>query len=201
MSNDLFNYNKCKELILTGILKSLEQKRAEILAFPKHPIGTTTIKGMSLDIFPWHNLIQISFCGNDDEFSEKRIAEWKYFNFISSNKDNYSHALAEAADYIFSFWEGADEEEENTYFIERRLRAHAIFLAGAEAILHKRVSEFLLDCGLDRFTYSEHPFDAGRFFLVCDDDQTLRSNYCEIIKADRATELFFSELKEMKSFK
>jgi len=195
-----FDYNTCKELILKGILESINDKKDEILAFPKHPIGTSTIKGMSLDIFPWHNLVQISFCDDADSFKEEHIAEWKYFNFVSSNEDNYHRSLELAANYISSFWEGSDEEDEDDYFIERRLRAHIIFLAGAEAILDKSVSELLLDCGLDQCKYSEHPFDTGRFFLVCDDDQTLSANYCEIVKSNIAVRLFFSELEEAKSF-
>lgn len=199
MKNRIFDYGRCKELILDGILESLEQRKVDLMALPKHPIGSSQICGMSLDIFPWHNSIQISFCDNNAQFREEYIAEWKYFDFISSASEDYQ-SLRIASDYVSSFWNaGYDDSEDEEYDIELRLKAHIIFLAGAEAVLDKQVAQLLQLYGLDSAKYSEHPFDTGKFFIVCDDDQTLKSNYCEIIRANMATKLFFEELKLAKS--
>jgi hypothetical protein len=198
--NKLFDYEHCTKLILSGILDALEQSKDKIKEFPKHPVGTSTIKGMSLDIFPWHNLIQISFCSSTDLFEEKYIAEWKYFNFISNNSDNYCQSLDVASDYVSSFWDVSEEEELTDYYIDLQLKANVIFLAGAEALLDRKVHEKLISFGLDTLKYSEDPLKKDNFFLVFDDDKTIEANYCEIIKSNRATKLLFAELSDAKSF-
>lgn len=208
MNNTNFEYEICKSLMLGGLLQALEIKKPELSTFLKHPIGTTTIHRMCLDIHPWHNSIMISFCHEED--NHKDIATWRYFHFIGSETEEFP-LLKQAANYITTFydptyfmeddeefeeWEENEDEE-----IDSNLKAHIIFLAGAEVILNEKVAHILRECGIDTAPIFEHPLQGYRsdFFLVeNNNNDQIEANYCDIVRANRATEYLFSELAKSK---
>jgi hypothetical protein len=148
--------------------------------------GTLPITALHLGIYPWHGYVALSFrdteeIGNDD------VASWRRFEIIRSDRDTES-SLSACAKSMTIFYESASR-----YRLKRVDAAHLLFLAGAQALLHKSVYGALREHHIELDDFSR--LDSGHFFefLVFDPDATIRGNYCEIIRANVATRRLLSK--------
>jgi hypothetical protein len=67
------------------------------------------------------------------------------------------------------------------------LHSHIIFLAGAEALLDPKVAELLRCFNIDAPTLQDRFISSSFQYIVVDPDQTLKSNYCDLVLANRVT--------------
>jgi hypothetical protein len=87
--------------------------------------------------------------------------------------------LREAGQLIQELYVSAGEQH-------YREMAHLVFLAGAEALLDRRIGEQLRKLGVNAPIVTDG-FSHHRFYMVFDPDESIRANYCEIVVANRIT--------------
>jgi hypothetical protein len=173
-----FNYANCRSLILQGILEGLRFRADKIATIEKVPNVEFPINGVSLDLVPWHSALGVSLRLYSEWEPDIRYCnvEWTYFDLVSHDT---CHALKLAADFVHAAY-----TSENSNLLAREM-AHLIFLAGAEALLDPRVAHLLAELGINAPTYREE-FPSRLFeYLVFDFDGTVRTNYCELVLANR----------------
>jgi len=116
------------------------------------------------------------------EFEHERrynSADWEYFDFVS----NSSFAgLQPAADFIRQAYVSEGEDSP-----ARHEMAHLVFLAGAEALLDRRVAACLCEIGVNAPAYGDEFLQRPFEYMVFDPDETVRVNYCELVLANRVT--------------
>ncbi|MEM9541108.1 MAG: hypothetical protein AAGA60_16595 [Cyanobacteria bacterium P01_E01_bin.42] len=190
MLND-FHYDRCAQCIRDGIIHALQLQTQYIQNIQKSKDYQSRIRALSFDVYPWHQYVALSIRLNSDTV-ENNPAEWSHFEFISTVECD-SIPLKKAAEYITQQYESAEEQG-----ISAREMAHLLFLASAEALLSSDVIILLQKMGVE-LEDSDDPLDFQRVKLcVWDVDESISANYCDIIRANRATEQIVQFLKESK---
>jgi hypothetical protein len=121
----------------------------------------------------WH----VAACGEDFPASPQhryRSVEWRHHDFT---RDCESATLRDAARYVQEIYLGSSYNREI---------AHLIFLAAGEALLDPAVAVYLQGIGIDAPVWTDE-FASGFEYIVVDEDQTVKANYCEIVLVNRVT--------------
>ncbi len=176
-----FQFADCRAAILRGILAALDSHRTAIKRIERTRGGRLgAITGFALDLAPWHGGVGLApRLSSDPRDAERRYSsvEWEFFNFISTAN---SEALVAVGEYIRKAYRSRGKRG----YLDM---AHLIFLAGAEALLDKRVAATLAECGVDA-PVVRNRLGGDRFdYIVVDPDGTIHSNYCELVLAMRVT--------------
>ena len=172
---------QCRTRLLRGIIEALEKKGRRVLAQIRKAEERDWVCGLSLDLVPWEGFVGLSWRLNWERDDSERYypASWKYYHFVS---DIRFAGLKPAAKYIQEAYDPADEDSGAC-----QLRAHLIFLAGAEALLDESVAAFLQSQSIDAPTVRDdfvgHTFE----YMVLDPDRSFAGNYCELVIANRVT--------------
>ena len=184
-----FDYDYCKQCVQDGIIHALQLKSQYIQDIQKSKDYQSRIISLSFDVYPWHQYVALSIRLNSDTV-ENNPADWLHFEFISTIECD-SIPFKKAAEYIAQQYELAEEQG-----ISARDMAHLLFLASAEALLSSDVIILLQSMGLN-IEASEDPLDSQLVKLcVWDVDESIPTNYCDIIRANRATARILKLLKD-----
>ena len=176
-----FDFAECRAVILQGVLAALRPRADAVRAIEQAGGGRLpSITGVALDLTPWHGGVGLALRLSSDPTDEARrfsSVEWKHFNFASTED---CEALVPVGEYIRRAYRSKGKRG----YLDM---AHLVFLAGADALLDRKVAAFFRGCGVDapvvRDRLGRHLFE----YVVVDPDGTVRGNYCELLLAIRAT--------------
>jgi hypothetical protein len=178
-----FDFDECRVLILRGVIAALRSRGAEVEAIERaggghHP----TVTGVALDLAPWHGGVGLALRLSSDPRDDPRryrSVEWKHFNFVSQEN---CEALVPVGAYIGKAYRSKGKRG----CLDM---AHLVFLAGAEALLDKKVTALLRAFGVEAPVVRDRPLGGRQFdYVVVDPDGTIRGNYCELVVAMRVTQ-------------
>jgi len=172
-----FKYSKCRKVLHQALMDALAEHREAIRALHQ----TEEIWAMSYDILPWDPYVGIAVRleSESDHHSTLNSGDWKHSHFI---EDISCKALVPARDFAHQAYQSAGEDDSL-----RQDFAHLIFLAAAESLLDESVASFLQSVGIDVPVIGDKlPWSYFKF-VVIDGDGVIKSNYCDIVCAMRAT--------------
>jgi len=171
-------FQECRRVLLDATLKALRESADRINAIERTGRGDLPVTGFSLDLFPWFGDMTLSIRISSDWPCGRHaydIGDWKHHDFLKSwGTDRFK----DAGKFIQAFYQAGPQPE-------RRDRAHLVFLAGAEALLDPRVAAQLQLLGIDAPVVEDR--FGGDWYIVVDEDGSIRANYCEIVLANRIT--------------
>lgn len=182
-----FDFTACRRVLFQGVMAGLRSQAKKIQAIERGGGGQLqTITGVSLDLAPWHGGVGLSLrIAADPTDPVRRLSsvEWKHFGFLSPEN---CPALEPVGEYIQKCYRAKGQRGSLDM-------AHLIFLAGADALLDKKVAGFFQEVGVDapviRAKLEPHCFD----YVVLDPDGSLKANYCELVLAMRVTRRLLGE--------
>ena len=180
-------YEECRLALFDALSRTLAESADFMNALKRNRQGELEATGLSLDLFPWHELANLSLrmysdFPAGDQANRYHSGDWKHHAFSEQLGTTY---LDDAGQLIGQFYRAGDDND-------RLFRTHLVFQAGAEALLDSRIPEQLRDLGINApngfaelFGHKEH----CRFFeyVVCDEDGTLTSNYCDVVRSTLLT--------------
>jgi hypothetical protein len=175
-----FSFDKCKAVLFDGALAAFEQSADYMLSLERSAQGAIPVNGVSYDISPWHGSLGLSLrvAHPLGEYEDNSV-DWQHFDFVS---DRSCARLREAADFITTAYYSGGEDP-----LICQEMAHLIFLAGAEALLHRRIAEHLQKLGINAPVVEDRLSTRSEFYMVFDPDATMRANYCVLVLANRVT--------------
>ena len=171
----------CREAILAAIIDSLHERRDYIASIERTANGDMPVSGIALELFPWHGCLGLSLrLTSDFPLGKSRYdsADWPHFDFTNGCN---SQSIQAAISLVTAIYEKGKQTNNDL-----RDMAHLSFMSSAEALLDPRVSRLLNEFRInapeltDRFVSS--PFQ----YIVTDVDETIKSNYCDIVLGNRA---------------
>ena len=170
----------CREAILRAIIDSLQERTDYIAQIERTPRGDVPVSGIALELFPWHARMGLSLRLTSDfplGTSRYGSANWPHFDFTVGC---HAPSIVTAISLVTQIYDRGNEPG-----IDRRDMAHLAFMAGAEALLHPQVSRLLNDFGINAPTLTDTIVTSPFQYIVIDADQTVKSNYCDIVMANR----------------
>jgi hypothetical protein len=176
----MIDFEALKGTIYLGVLDALQEHASYIAGIPRTAQGGIPMTGLSLELYPWHRYIAMSLRSSSDVMNRYSSADWEHFEFISS-RESGSEPFRTAAVVVTETYDAAGDDLE-----ARKEAAHLIFLAAAEALLEPSVAGALQSMGIEASVFTDR-LDRGFEFMVFDSDETLKANYCEIVRSNRVT--------------
>lgn len=173
----------CREAILTAIIDSLRERADYISSIDRTVRGQIPVSGIALELSPWHGGLGLSLrLTSDFPLGESRYdsADWPHFDFTNG----YQSPTIDAAVSLVTQIYNRGKEPGN----DLRDMAHLTFMAGAEALLHPKVSHLLNEFGIEAPAISDRFVTSAFQYIVTDADQTVKSNYCDIVLANRVVQ-------------
>lgn len=170
----------CREAILDAILDSLGERADYISSIERTANGRIPVTGIALELMPWHGGLGLSLrLSSDFPLGKSRYdsADWPHFDFTDGCVSPSIRAAITLVERIYSL--GKLSGNDRCDF------AHLTFLAGAEALLHPRVASALNEFGIDAPTLTDSFVTSPFQYIVTDVDETIKSNYCDIVLANR----------------
>lgn len=171
---------KCKTAINSAIVDALNDRKDYIAQIERTGRGELPITGIALELFPWHSSLGLSLRSmNDFPAGDSRYdsADWEHFNFTNEcdlpSIDNAINLVSEI------YEKGRGETFELTEM------AHLAFVAGAEALLQPNVCDTLNNFDIRAPSLSDSFVSSPFEYIVMDGDETVKSNYCDIVLANR----------------
>ena len=179
-------YAACRDAILAAIIDALHERAGYIASIERTANGDMPVSGIALELFPWHGALGLSLrLTSDFPLGESQYdsADWPHFDFTNGCK---SQSIDVATSLVTAIYNQGKQPNNDL-----RDMAHMSFLSAAEALLDPKVSRLLNEFGInapeltDRFVSS--PFQ----YIVIDVDQTVKSNYCDIVLANHVARRVF----------
>jgi hypothetical protein len=174
--------HECGRAILTAIADGLRERADYIAAIPRTSNGQVPVTGIALELSPWHGAFALSLrLSSDFPIGKNRYnsADWTHFAFTEGCR---SPSIAKVGAIISDFYQQGQEPH-----TELHEMAHLIFLAGAEVLLDPAACNILREFGVDA-PLLEGGFVATHFqYILTDPDETMKSNYCDIVLSNRMT--------------
>lgn len=174
---------KCKTAINTAIVDALNDCSDYIGQIERTGSGDLPVTGIALELFPWHTSLGLSLRTNNDfPAGESRYdsADWEHFDFANGcdlpSIDNAIKLVSE----LYEMGRGDALKLTET--------AHLAFVAGAEALLQPSVCDTLNKLEIRAPKLSESFVSSPFQYIVMDGDETVKSNYCDIVLANRVTQ-------------
>ena len=172
-----FPFDECVEILRSSLIEALTVHGETLRDLNR----VEPFLAMTFDILPWDPYLGIGFRieAESTGVSLTHSADWKHGRLIG---DWNSTAIASAQEFIHRAYktlgDGGDEMQE---------AAHLIFLAGADALLDERVAVQLQSLGVKAPIRGDTlPWDYFQY-LVIDIDCAIKTNYCDIVSANRVT--------------
>lgn len=164
------------------LLRALREARSEFEALPGSA-EDRPISGMSLDLHIQHGYVAVSLRTDDEKWEDIHIGDWQHAQFLTSLGDPPETAMSRLAAVVAQLY--SETSEEDLYAqIDRR---HMLYLVAAEAVLDERIAVALNEYGIQAPVFGEELGSAPFAFFVYDADGMLTANYCDIVRAHRAT--------------
>lgn len=174
-----FDFDKCRDVLFRAIIDSLEASADAVRGLASDE--SCKLDGFEFGIFPWHQSVQLSFRTADERYSEydgKQLdiryspAAWRHYDLIRHE------SLDNAGEFIGTVYPASGGKPGQEAL-------HLILLAAADALLDERVALLLRGLGLNAKVRKEEVPWGGFEYMVLDEDQAFKANYCEIILANR----------------
>lgn len=175
-------FTACREAIRIAIFDALKECEQYIASIERTARGDSCVSGIALELFPWHGSLGLSLrLTSDFPLGGFRYdsADWIHYNFTNDCKSpSIDAAIALVTQIYHSGKESGDTLCE---------MAHLTFMAGAEALLAPQVSGLLNQFGIGAPLITDTFISSPFQYIVMDVDQTVKSNYCDIVLANRIT--------------
>lgn len=175
-------FDACSDAIQIAIVDSLRERADYVSSIQRTINGRIPVTGIALELFPWHGGLGLSLrLDSDFPLGQSRYdsADWPQFNFTDGCASPSIPAAIAHVTQIYN--QGKLPSHALVDF------AHLTFLAGAEALLHPLVAAELNGLGIDAPTLTDIFISSPFQYIVIDADATLKSNYCDIVLANRIT--------------
>lgn len=170
----------CQGAILNAILDLLHEREDYINSIERTARGELPITGIALELFPWHQGLGLSLrLSSDFPLGDRRYdsADWPHFDFTEGCSTASTEVAINLVTQLY--------ERGKTPPLTLRETAHLAFLAGAEALLNPQVARLLNELEIRApeitDTFVSSPFQ----YILTDVDQTIKSNYCDIVLSGR----------------
>ncbi|ADB18806.1 hypothetical protein Psta_4157 [Pirellula staleyi DSM 6068] len=177
-----FDFDALVEVLRLAVLSAISDRDVTIRELSR----IEPLWAVSLDILPWQPYVGIAFRleSESDYGASSNSADWKHSHFI----ENISSApLSVAADYVHRLHQEFNEDVSLEV-------SHLILLAGAHALLDSRVALLLRSIGIDAPEINERLSGTYFKYFVIDSDGTIKANYCDIVRANRATRFMLGRI-------
>lgn len=175
-----FDFDDCRRVLFSAVMVALQAWAKVIDDLERTGRGGLPITGVSLNMAPWHGGIGLSLRQSSDPSDPGRrhsSVEWKLFNFVS---DEDCEPLITVGGYLQKLYRSRGKPDALDV-------AHLIFLAGADALLDRKVAAFFRKLGVDAPVVKDR-LGRGPFeYIVIDPDGTVPGNYCDLVFAMRVT--------------
>lgn len=171
---------ECREALLAAILDALRGRADYIAAIERTGRGVLSATGIALELFPWRAAFGLSLrLASDYPLGRARYdsADWPHYDFTAGY---ISAAITDAIALVTEIYAHGNAPDNDL-----RDMAHLTFLAGAEALLHPRVCQLLNELEIRAPELSDAFVGSPFQYIVTDADGTLKSNYCDVVLADR----------------
>lgn len=181
-------YEACRSCILAAILDGLRERTDYINSIPRNGRGDIPATGLALELSPWEGGLGLSlrltedFPRGDERYTS---ADWSQFDFTEGCS---SPSFEAARAYFSEMYKQADDSGQDPREI-----AHLVFLAGAEALLDPSVSQYLSTLGINAPEVGDYFIDSPFEFIVMDPDESVKSNYCDLVVSYRIAERLFEQ--------
>lgn len=173
-------FDACKIATLHAILDALRERSEYIASIERSANGDMPVTGIALELFPWHGSFGLSLrMMSDFPMGDSRYdsADWPHFDFTQGCE---SPSINEATSLVSALYAKGKEPGNDL-----RDMAHLAFLAGAEALLNDQVAGVLREMGIDAPILNDHFVTSPFQYIVTDVDQTVKSNYCDLVLSNR----------------
>lgn len=173
-------FGACKAAILAAITDALRERAEYVASFERTARGDIPVTGIALELTPWHGGLGLSLrLSSDYPLGNVQYdsADWPHFDFTTGCT---SPSIAAAILLVKQVYEEGKKPDN-----DRRDFAHLTFLAGAEALLDPAVASILKDFDIDAPVLEDRFVSSPFQYIVADPDATLKSNYCDIVLANR----------------
>jgi hypothetical protein len=178
-----FDFENCRNVFYRGLIDTLTANVDAVRWLGKdQPFN---VDGVAFGIFPWHQTAGLSFRTSDDKkttviYDEKEHdldiryspADWKFGHHMT---DDGLESVGEHLGEVYPMTGGTPGQEVH----------HLLLLAAADALLDEGVAHLLQEFGLHAEIRTDQVPWGGFEYMVFDDDQAFKANYCEIILANR----------------
>lgn len=176
-------FDECRKLLYDSTLNALKESSAFFASIERTAREELPVTGISLDLYPWHGALTLSLRLSSDFESRYDIGDWKHHDFLSAWE---TKCFDEAGKWLERFYQAGGSDE-------YQVRAHLIFLAGAEALLDPNVAKQLQALGVNAPIKSDRIQSHSFEYIVLDSDATVKANYCELVIANRVTHRMLNE--------
>jgi hypothetical protein len=174
---------ECREAILTAIVDSLQERSDYIASIDRTQRGEIPVSGIALELFPWYGGLGLSLrLTSDFPMGNSRYdsADWTHFDFTNGCKSPSIEAAISTVTRIYNRGKSAGND--------LRDMAHLTFFAGSEALLHPKVFDSLNELGINAPLITDRFVTSAFQYIVTDADETVKSNYCDIVLANRVAQ-------------
>ena len=162
-----------------ALIRTLRAAAPHFESWPTTPRGGLNLSGLSLDLFVQHGYVQISLRLREERELGGDIGSWANQGFLSSKDGPCDEELTAIVSSIEQFSGNAKGSPEDI--------RHLLFVAAAEALLAPEVANTLQTYGVNAPKFGASLGGYPFYFYVMDPDEALRVNYCDVIRANRAT--------------
>lgn len=172
-----FDYDKFRRLARKAVCGAIERNIKEVLKFDKKHRANA----VSFDLIPWQAFVSISFRGGKDADEIcHRPGDWTGYELIGEH--NADKFLDPVSEYIMHAYDSVCTNPTKCQEV-----AHVIYMAAADALMCPKVGKLLEPIGAHTIR-KQIPYQAFAWFEYCvfDEDRVFKSNYCEIVCAQRA---------------
>jgi hypothetical protein len=170
-----FNFEACVDVLKRAAIEALTENSDAIRELHQ----TEPLWALSFDVIAWQPYVGLAFRLESESGlgASTNSADWKHSHFI---EDIRSRPLSAAAKYVHDIYQNTKEDI-------RQETLHLIILAAAHAILDRRVAQTLQSMGIEAPEIGDRLEGTYFKYFVMDSDELIRANYCDIVRANRAT--------------
>lgn len=170
----------CEQAILAAILEMLRAHESYIGSIKRTGRGELPISGIALELFPWYGGLGLSLrLQSDFPLGQARYdsADWPHFDFTQGCVTPTTEAAIAQVTQLYQRGKHPPLTLCET--------AHLAFLAGARALLNPAVARLLNEFEIRAPEITDSFVSSPFQYILTDADQTIKSNYCDIVLSER----------------
>ena len=170
----------CRDALLAAILDALRERADYFASIERTARDSIPATGLALELFPWAGGFGLSlrlysdYPGGNSRYDS---ADWPHYDFTEGCT---SPSVLRARSLVEQIYARGSEPGG-----DRRDMAHLLFMAGAEALMHPEVARLLDAFGIEAETLADEFVSSPFQYIVTDVDETVKSNYCDIVLSNR----------------
>jgi hypothetical protein len=178
-----FNYSTVVATLCDQLVLALQSAAPWFEALPVTPRGYRAYSGMSLDLHIQHGYVEVSLRTSGERANERYIGDWSHSGFLSSLNGPCDNEMGQIAATIMKKYSEVGEDD----LRGQADRRHLLFLAGAEALLQREISEILNGYRIEAPYFGSELGGYPFSYFVLDPDEGLSANYCDLVRSKLIT--------------